>query len=450
MNQGSSQVSPIRRAIEHAQSLLQVVQRAMRDRRAQEFSLNALLTLAVYAAAMAAEKLIVTPYLARRLDDATFGAFLLGRNATLVISGGIYSGIYNLLLRHNLEWEQDEKATVVVTAGALSLFLSVGASTLTLLTIWAHGGASLIRENWLPFCAFSVWGGATTFTYVLQTYWRMKFRMVAFNLLQLFIGFCALFVLPFFVWDGMRGLYFGLMAAGVVPLIATLALVVRETIDSPARLWRTTEAAEILRRMWVFVWGTVTLSLLQYLDRFVIGWLLGSSAVGFYFKATSAAYLITVPVEPLAGLILSMAAQGALGEQTGKFLRWLHLLILAMMGGLCLVGLVFGPAITDWLYGVGTYRAGRMLYLIILFGCSLSIISTLLRGMLIVHAPTRWIVAHDTVGLIFLTTACLILVSSYGLIGAAAAVALTMVVRAVMSEMTIRLTWRRRHAASKA
>lgn len=424
-------------------SLVMRAQFLLKHPRAREFSVNALTTFAVYAVGVAVEKLLVTPYLARQLDDATFGTLLLWRNAAAVLAGGLYSGIYNLLLRQNSELKEQDKPAAVFSATVVSVVLSLLVAALMLLVISTQAGVGFIRQNWLPLCAFGVWGTATTATYVLQTYWRMQFRLRVFNALQLFIGIMLLMVIPLHAWGGLAGVYWGWAAAGLIPLLLCLTFGWRAIAGKGTRLWDGAAAWQTLQEMWIFVWGTTSATLLQNTDRFIIGWLLGAAAVSPYFKATSAAYMIVVPVEPLAGLILSMAAQERMGPATIRNLRRLNVLIVALIVGLILCGALFGRVVTDLLYGAGTFAAGRSLYFIILFGCAFSLVSNLLRGMLILHAPMRWILWHDTASVILLASLSVPLVLFFGLLGAALAVALTLLLRAVLSEAVIWLAVRR-------
>ena len=412
----------------------------VKSRGAQDFSLNLMFTLAAYAAGVAAEKLIVIPYLARNLDGSSFGGLLLGRNATLILAGGLVSGIYNLLLRQNRDWEGAAKAVAVRSAGILGLMLSGVVTTLALLALAVRNGPGFLQEHALPIFAFVVWGGANTLTVILQTYWRMHFRIPFFSLMQLVAGSGLIVVVPFHLWLGLPGVYWGLIAAGVGPLLLTLIIGYRETAGQAAPLWRAAEAWEMCRRMWVFVWGAASLSLLQNTDRFVIGYLLGTAAVGSYFKSTNVAYLIVVLVEPVAGLVLSMASQERIGERTIRQLRLLHVLIAAGMLGSLAIGVVLGRPLTDLLYGAGAFESGKPLYWIILAGSSCSVVSILLRGLLIVHVAPVWIVWIDTISVLFITVSTFILVKLYGLMGAAVAVALSMVLRAAMSEVAVRLT----------
>lgn len=415
----------------------------VRTEKADDFSVNLLMTMSVFAVGVLIEKLIVVPYLARQLNDATLGAILLGRNATVVLSGGISSGLLSLLLRHNQDWEGSEKVVAIRSAVILSLMLSAVVTLFALVALMIWNKPDFLRQHAMAISSFVIWGTTNTVTYILQTYWRMLMRIPIFSFLQLSMGLALLIVIPFHHWFGEAGIYGGFIFAGVAPLLLTLTFFHIDSPRQPLPFWRAAEAWSLAKRMWVFVWGTLCQSLLQNTDRFIIGYLIGTAAVGAYFKATSAAYMILVPVEPVAALILSMASQERLGENTRRRLWWLHLLTLAMMISALIGGLLFGKPLTDLLYGVGTFESGKALYTIVLVGCCFSIAPILLRGMLVVHVASSRIVWIDTLSLLFIALSSLVLVNWYGLIGAAAAAALSMVFRAVLSEAAIRLTFRR-------
>lgn len=414
----------------------------IRSRQAQDFSLNLIFTLGVYASVVVIEKLVVVPYLARHLDEAAFGALLLGRNTTVILSGGLASGVYNLLLRQNREWEGTAKGIAVRSAVVLSLILSVIITALALVALAVHNGPIFLREHVLPIFAFTVWGVANAASYILQTYWRMQFRIPLFSALQFLTGAALIAVVPGYLCFGLTGVYWGLIGAGLIPLLITLVVGYREMKDDHAPLWRLADVREMSKRIWVFVWGTASQSLLQNTERFVIGYLIGAAAVGAYFKATNAAYMVIVPIEPIAGLLLSMAAQERIGRHTLRHLRMLHGLMAVTVAGALLLGLVLGRPMTDLLYGAGTFESGKLQYVIVLAGCSLGIISLLLRGLLVVHVAAARIVWIDTISVLFIAASSFVLTSRFGVTGAAVAMALSMALRAALSEAAIWLTVR--------
>jgi O-antigen/teichoic acid export membrane protein len=253
-----------------------------------------------------------------------------------------------------------------------------------------------------------------------------------------------LLIVPLYWLSGETGIYWGWVAAGVVPLLGTwlAAFSDADWIRGPDT-FKLTEALRLLREMWVFVWGVVGQSLFQNLDRFIIGGLLGAAAVSGYFKVVNTAYLVVVPVEPLSGILLSMVAQERVGEHTLAHLRRLHCVMMVLIAGVMLLGVLLGQPLTDLLYGAGTFAAGSQLYWIVLAGGAFAVISILLRGMLIVYVPTAWIIWHDTLSLIVLGAGCSLLTWLYGLTGAASGVALALAFRAALSETVVWLAVRR-------
>jgi O-antigen/teichoic acid export membrane protein len=254
-----------------------------------------------------------------------------------------------------------------------------------------------------------------------------------------------LLIIPCYWLGGEPGIYWGWAVAGVLPLLLTWIVAAADGEWRRGRLLGdVNELRQMLREMWVFVWGVVGQALLQNLDRFIIAWLLGAAAVGAYFKVTNTAYLIVVPVEPLAGLLLSMVAQEQLGRRTLRQLQYLHRFMLIIIGGVLLLGVVLGQPLTDLLYGVGTFAAGARLYWLVLAGCACAIVSILLRGLVIVYVPLRWIIWHDTLSLLALAVSSVVLTWRYGLAGAAMAVLAGLALRALLSEAVVWLTVRRK------
>lgn len=405
---------------------------------------NMLWAFSAYAVMVAVEKLVLMPYLGRRLSEAAFGTLLLGRNTATVLSSGLFAGLHNLLLRRNQEWQGAAKAVAVRNAAWLGALLAGVELLLVVLVLGLHQGVAELWQQAASIAAFGVWGVVNTVNYLWQTYWRMQFRMPLFYALQVFNGVALLLVIPLFWLGGVAGIYWGWVLAAVVPWLVTW-VAARRDADWRAKTAhrKAGEMRQMLHQMWVFVWGVIGQGLLQSLDRFIIGWLLGAAAVSAYFKVTNTAYMIVVPVEPLSGLLLSMVAQEQLGRQTLRHLRRLHHFMLVIIAGVLCLGALLGQPLTDWLYGAGTFAAGSQLYWIILAGSACAIVSILLRGMLIVYVPAPWIVWHDTLSLVVLAAAGLILTHLYGLTGAASAVALALAIRALLSEAVVWLAVRR-------
>ena len=409
---------------------------------AKEFVANAVLAMAAFSVAIVVEKLVLMPYLGQRMSAAVFGELLLIRNWVLVLASGVFAGLHNLLLRRNLEWSGAEKAIAVRSAALLGAGVTTAALFIALLAV-ALRQPDWLWQNYLKVLAFGVSGIANTIYFLWQTYWRMQFRMRMFYALQAANGLALLLVIPGYQWQGEIGAYAGWLIAGICSLSLTLALAKRENEWQADKLIDRPTVNSMLRQMWVFVWGVIGQALLQNMDRFVIGSLMGAAAVATYFKVTSTAYMILVPVEPLSGLLLSMVAQQKLGTNTLSYWRKLHGLILVVMLGAFIGGARLGPKLTDVLYGAGTYAAHPRLFWIVLAGCTLAIVSTLLRGMLIVYAQPFWLVGHDTATILFLLIVSIPLVFWQGLLGAALAVAATLAFRAVLSELVVFATLRK-------
>jgi hypothetical protein len=138
-----------------------------------------------------------------------------------------------------------------------------------------------------------------------------------------------------------------------------------------------------------------------------------------------------------------MVAQQKLGADTLTYWRKLHGLIAVVMIGAFIGGAVLGPKLTDVLYGAGTYAAHPQLFWMVLAGCTLAIVSTLLRGMLIVYVRPSWLIWHDTATILFLLVVSLTLILWQGLWGAALAVAVTLAFRTLLSELVIFATLRK-------
>ena len=401
--------------------------------------------MAAFSVAIVVEKLVLMPYLGRRMSAAAFGELLLIRNLVLVLASGVFAGLHNLLLRRNLDWSGAEKAVAVRSAALLGAGVTTAALFIALLAV-AIRQPDWLQQNYLKVLAFGISGVANTLYFLLQTYWRMQFRMRLFYALQAANGLALLLVIPGYQWRGETGAYAGWLLAGICSLGLTLALAWRETEWRVGYLIDRAIATSMLWQMWVFVWGVVGQALLQNMDRFVIGSLMGAAAVATYFKVTNTAYMILVPVEPLSGLLLSMVAQQKMDADTIAHWRKLNGLIVMVMSGAFVGGALLGPKLTDVLYGAGTYAAHPQLFWIVLAGCALAIVSILLRGMLIVYAQPAWLVGHDTATILFLFIVSIPLVSWQGLLGAALAVAATLVFRAVLSELVIFATLRKQPA----
>jgi O-antigen/teichoic acid export membrane protein len=413
----------------------------------REFSANTLWAMTAYGTMVGIEKLILMPFLGRHLSEAAFGMLLLERNAATVLSSGLFAGLHNLLLRRNQEWLGPEKAVAVRSAALLGSLLAAASFFLLLAILFLRQETGWLQTQAATIAAFAVWGMAGVINNIWQTYWRMRFCLPLFYGLQIFNGLALLLIIPFYLVGGETGIYWGWVAAGIVPLLVTWVVARRDRDWRGERIsWLIAEVKLMLRQMWVFVWGVVGQGLLQNLDRFIIGWLLGAAAVGAYFKVTNTAYMIVVPVEPLSGVVLSMVAQEQVGRQTLAHLRRLHVFMLAIIVGVTVLGILFGQPLTDLLYGAGTFASGSRLYWIILAGCICGIVSILLRGMLIVYAPAHWIVWHDTLSLLVLLIAGVGLTWWYGVIGTAAAVALTLAFRSLMSETVVWLAIRQKLA----
>jgi O-antigen/teichoic acid export membrane protein len=411
----------------------------------RDFSVNTVWAMTAYVTMVGIEKLLVMPFLGRHLSEAAFGTLLLGRNTATVLSSGLFAGLHNLLLRRNQEWQSGEKVCAVRGAALLGAAMALAVVAILLLVLFVRGKAEWLWEHAPVVAAFATWGVASVLTHLWQTYWRMQFRLAIFYSLQIFNGLSLLLIVPLYWLGGDAGIYWGWVAAGVVPLLVTwLTSFFDKSWQGHGRYLNLTEVRRMSREMWVFVWGVVGQSLFQNLDRFIIGWLLGAAAVGGYFKVTNTAYLVVVPVEPLSGVLLSMVAQERVGVQTLVHLRRLHILLLAIVTGVLLLGALLGQPLTDLLYGAGTFATGRHLYWIVLIGGAFAVVSILLRGLLVVYVPTRWIVWHDTLSLIVLAIAGILLTWFYGLSGAACAVALGLAVRALLSEAVVWLAVRRR------
>ncbi len=401
-----------------------------------------MLAMAAFSVAIVIEKLVLMPYLGQRMNAAAFGELLLIRNWVLVLASGVFAGLHNLLLRRNLEWSGAEKAVAVRSAALLGVGVTTAALFIALLIV-ALRQPDWLWQNYLKVLAFGVSGIANTFYFLWQTYWRMQFRMRMFYALQAANGLALLLVIPGYQWWGELGAYAGWLIAGLCSLGLTLSLAKRENEWQTGNLIDRPTVNSMLRQMWVFVWGVIGQALLQNMDRFVIGSLMGAAAVATYFKVTSTAYMILVPVEPLSGLLLSMVAQQKLGAETASHWRKLHGLIVVIMSGGFVGGALLGPKLTDVLYGAGTYAAHPQLFWIVLAGCTLAIVSTLLRGMLIVYVRPSWLLWHDTATIMFLSVVSLTLIFWQGLWGAALAVAVTLAFRTLLSELVIFATLRK-------
>ncbi len=411
----------------------------------RDFSANTVWALTAYVTMVGIEKLLVMPLLGRHLSEAAFGMLLLGRNTATVLASGLFAGLHNLLLRRNQEWHGAEKARAVRGAALLGAALAMAELVILLLVLLGRGQAEWLREHAPVVAAFAIWGVASVLNHIWQTYWRMRFRLALFYSLQIFNGLALLLIVPLYWLGGDAGIYWGWGAAGLVPLLVTwLATFFDADWQGGAPYLNLPEVRRMLREMWVFVWGVVGQSLFQNLDRFIIGWLLGAGAVSVYFKVTNTAYLVVVPVEPLSGVLLSMVAQERIGEQTLAHLRRLHFLMLAVIAGVMLLGALLGQPLTDLLYGAGTFAAGSQLFWIVLAGGAFAVVSILLRGMLIVYVPTRWIVWHDTLSLVLLAVSSGLLTWLYGLTGTASGVTLALAFRALLSEAVVWLAVRRR------
>ncbi len=411
----------------------------------KEFVTNTVLAMAAFSVAIVVEKLVLMPYLGQRMSAAAFGELLLIRNLVLVLASGVFAGLHNLLLRRNLNWSGAEKAVAVRSAALLGAVVTTTALLIALLVV-AFRQPDWLQQNYLKVLAFGFSGIANTVYFLLQTYWRMQFRMRLFYALQAANGLALLLVIPGYRWQAETGAYVGWLLASVCSLGLTLALAWREAEWRGGHFIDRVIAHSMLRQMWVFVWGVIGQALLQNMDRFVIGSLMGAAAVATYFKVTNTAYMILVPVEPLSGLLLSMVAQQKLGADTISYWRKLHGLIVVVMIGAFIGGAWLGPKLTDVLYGAGTYAAHPQLFWIVLAGCTLAIISTLLRGMLIVYAQPVWLVGHDTTTIMFLLIVSIPLIIWQGLLGAALAVAVTLAFRTVLSELVIFVTLRKQPA----
>jgi O-antigen/teichoic acid export membrane protein len=411
----------------------------------REFSANTFWAMTAYGTVVGVEKLILFPFLGRHLSDATFGMLLLGRNTATVLASGLFAGLHNLLLRRNQEWSGPEKAVAVRSAAWLGSLLAVASFVLLLAILLLRDGVDWLWAQAATIATFAVWGLAGVINNIWQTYWRMQFRLPLFYGLQILNGLALLLIVPFYWLSGETGIYWGWGAAGLAPLLVTWVAASRDCDWRNAQVSRlTTEVEQMLRQMWVFVWGVVGQGLLQNLDRFIIGLLLGAAAVGAYFKVTNTAYMIVVPIEPLSGVLLSMVAQEKLGAQTIAHLHRLHVFMLLFIVSVVIIGIVLGQPLTDLLYGAGTFAGGSKLYWIVLAGCAAGIVSILLRGMLIVYVSPRLIVWHDTLSLLVLLLAGVVLTWWYGVTGTATAVALALGFRAVMSEVVVWLTVRRK------
>ena len=413
----------------------------------KEFVTNTVLAMAAFSVAIVVEKLVLMPYLGQRMSATAFGELLLIRNLVLVLASGVFAGLHNLLLRRNLDWSGAEKTLAVRSAALLGAVVTTTALLSVLLVVFIRQ-PDWLRQNYLKVLAFGFSGIANTLYFLLQTYWRMQFRMRLFYALQAANGLALLLVIPCYQWQGETGAYLGWLLAGICSLGLTLALAWGETEWQAGNLIDQAIVHSLLRQMWVFVWGVIGQALLQNMDRFVIGSLMGAAAVATYFKVTSTAYMILVPVEPLSGLLLSMVAQQKLGADTNSYWRKLHRLMAVVMFGAFIGGAWLGPKLTDVLYGAGTYAAHPQLFWIVLAGCTLAIVSSLLRGMLIVYVKSIWLVGHDTATILFLFIVSIPLIFWQGLQGAALAVAASLAFRAVLSELVIFATLRKQSAQS--
>jgi O-antigen/teichoic acid export membrane protein len=420
--------------------------------RVRDFSTNTVWALTAYVTMVGIEKLIVMPFLGRQLSETAFGVLVLGRNTATVFASGLFAGLHNLLLRRNQEWQGSEKACAVRGAALLGASLAMAELVFLLLVLLARGEAGWLRAHATVVAAFAVWGVASVLNHLWQTYWRMQFRLAIFYGLQIFNGLALLLVVPCYWLAGETGIYWGWIVAGLAPLFATwLASRAEADWQGGARYLSWAELGRMLREMWVFVWGVIGQSLFQNLDRFIIGGLLGAAAVSTYFKVTNTAYLVVVPVEPLSGVLLSMVAQERVSQQTMTHLRRLHALMLVVIAGVVILGTLLGRPLTDLLYGAGTFASGSRLYWIVLAGGAFAIVSILLRGMLIVYVPARWIVWHDTLSLLVLAASSGLLTWLYGLTGTAAAVTLALAFRALLSEAVVWLAvYRKLESATQA
>ena len=95
------------------------------DEKAQAFFENTALAMAAFGVAIIVEKLVLMPFLGRRLSASAFGELLLIRNTVLVLASGVFAGLHNLLLRRNLEWSNREKAVAVRSAALLGAGLEI-------------------------------------------------------------------------------------------------------------------------------------------------------------------------------------------------------------------------------------------------------------------------------------------------------------------------------------
>jgi O-antigen/teichoic acid export membrane protein len=410
---------------------------------AREFVTNTVLAMAAFSVAIVIEKLVLMPYLGQRMSASAFGELLLIRNWVLVLASGVFAGLHNLLLRRNLDWVGVEKASAVRSAALLGAAVTTLALLIAFLAV-AIRQPEWLRQNYFKVLAFGISGITNTVYFLLQTYWRMQFRMRLFYALQATNGLALLLVIPGYRWKGEIGAYAGWLLAGMCSLVITLVLARCEVEWRAGHFMDRTIAHSMLQQMWVFVWGVIGQALLQNMDRFVIGSLMGAAAVATYFKATNTAYMVLVPVEPLSGLLLSMVAQQKMDDDTMAHWRKLHGLMFVVMGGAFAGGALLGPKLTDVLYGAGTYSAHSQLFWMVLVGCTLAIVSTLLRGMLIVYVQPKWLVGHDTATILFLLVVSIPLIFWQGLFGAALAVAVTLGFRAVLSELVIFATLRKR------
>jgi len=379
--------------------------------------------------------LIFIPVISGMLGIAAFGAYSQVLAIVTFLEVIVSLGLFAALVRYGQE-EGQEIADLYYSLTALSMgcgivgacLMTVFASELSKLTLGnaAYAGA---------YQAGSVLILTRVFLRMSQDYFRVDSRIKTYSIIQGIkaYGLVAAVVVAILVFEtGLTGVFYSMVIVESITVIGTQYIIGREIGYSIPSFDRT---IEYLRYSLPYAGSQLTTNISSRIDRVLVGYFLGASAVGVYSIAYQTATAILMYQQPLQVTFFpefSRFIENDRHEECSQYLkqgaRYFVLVSIPTVGGMYLIG----PDVIQVLIRSETGGPSRILLATIAFGIAIQGIDGIYGVILTAGKRTVRLTGIRVVGALSNLLLNVALIPFLGVFGAAIATVGTYVLRALL------------------
>ena len=336
--------------------------------------------------------IVVTPYLVHRMGLQVFGlwAIITASNVYLTaMDFGMGNALIRFLAAENERGDRDALQKYLRSGATLQMIMG-GAAAVALWVLagplarrWLQVPPGLVEETVVSIrlSCFSVFFGFLGLGYAAVPSALHRFDLLAMRSMLLLSGQYLLVVLAVHLGGGLREVV-AVYVAGTAGILVYLVLVARMLLPEVNVLpgWDRRSVGALLRFGRMKFPAQIAVTLIQQLDRIVVGVLLPVAQVSFYAipvrvsqRVGQVAETIASPIYPAVASHMVGGRKDALRQEYGYGSR-----IIAMTAGgaLAILGGLAGPILTVWM-GPEFAQAGTWTFRILLLAYAASALFTL-------------------------------------------------------------------------